>query len=198
MLLEIDSLNEICGNPHAKRAIEVALAGHFTIRFLGSPASEAESLAHYVNAQYGLADWESPCPCGNFSNPSRECTCAPDVAAAHRQRVRNGCGVFALEVEVPDCTPGTIMAWLSGRQGEDSEKMLNRIENTPSYPSLELDDTAVALLKSAITHLGLGYQRVRCVIEVARKIADLANSEFIHVTFIAEAIQYIPRGFDHR
>ena len=74
-LAEPQSLEDIIGNEHAKRAAEIALTGGHTIAFIGG--SEAEALAAWCAWQGATAYAIRPCPCGNYRHPVRECTCSP-------------------------------------------------------------------------------------------------------------------------
>jgi len=77
--------HDICGNEHAKRAAEVALAGDHLITFIGAFDSEAWPLSMLVNAEHlrmtsgpgaTLAIHWQPCACGNLRDDLRECTCS--------------------------------------------------------------------------------------------------------------------------
>ena len=57
----------------------------------------------------------------------------------------------------------------------------------------ELDSTSAKLLRSAVDRFGLSARAYHRVLRVARTIADLANSESIDLSHLAEAIQYQPR-----
>lgn len=189
---KIESLNDICGVYHAKRAVEVALAGGFTIEFVGTPESEARALSSYVNhhEELATATFEQMCPCGYFGHPSKECTCGVDVIARYQA---HNLGNSDLQIPVPDCAPDEIMAWVGGKRGEPDEEMFGRIDNTTDYTTVKIDEACQPLLKAAVVQMDLGYRRVVTVIKVARTIANLAHSEKIHLAHLAEAIQYLPR-----
>jgi len=54
----------------------------------------------------------------------------------------------------------------------------------------QLNDSCVALMKSAVTSLHLSARAYYRIIKVARTIADLTESPEIEPAHIAEAIQY--------
>jgi len=56
-----------------------------------------------------------------------------------------------------------------------------------------LDDTGRALMQTAMNQLQLSARVYHRVLKLARTIADLAGSEAIQPTHLAEALQYQPR-----
>ena len=57
----------------------------------------------------------------------------------------------------------------------------------------QLDDTGRSLMKSAMQQLQLSARAYHRVLKLSRTIADLAGSEMIQPTHLAEALQYRPR-----
>ncbi|MHB1317255.1 MAG: magnesium chelatase subunit ChlI family protein, partial [Anaerolineae bacterium] len=57
----------------------------------------------------------------------------------------------------------------------------------------ELDDAGKALIKAAMRQLGLSARGYHRVLKLARTIADLAGSEGIGASHLAEALQYRQR-----
>ena len=110
-----------------------------------------------------------------------------------------------LQVEVPAVKPDELMA---ARDGETSAVVAARVQeararalhrqghaNAELTPAgidahCALDDAARALLQRAAERLGWTGRGLHRVLKVARTIADLAASNAISVTHLAEAMQW--------
>jgi magnesium chelatase family protein len=57
----------------------------------------------------------------------------------------------------------------------------------------QLDEDGRSLVKAAMQQLGMSARAFHRILKLARTIADLADSERIETTHLAEAIQYRPR-----
>ena len=57
----------------------------------------------------------------------------------------------------------------------------------------KLDEAGNALIKAATRQLGLSARSFHRILKVSRTIADLAGSQGIETTHLAEALQYRPR-----
>jgi magnesium chelatase family protein len=193
-------LTDICASYHAKRAIEVALAGMHSIIFIGPWESEAGKLYTWLKLRdiHPAADFTAPCPCGYHGCSDRECTCSIDMVADWRRDHLGPKHQFDIHIEVPINAPGEVMGWLDEkRRGEPQEAMLKRVQAAKDYSNahtlLTLDDAGLALLKAAVTQLRLSYSQAQQAINVARTIANLAQSPTIQCPHLAEAIQYRQR-----
>jgi magnesium chelatase family protein len=152
----------------------------------------------------------NPCPCGNYGDPSKECTCSP-------QKIQNYLGKISgplldridIHVEVPAVKYQDLS---SKREGEPSENVRLRVINARKIQSerfinsksfknadmnpkeirkhCELDSDSQELLKIAMSRLGLSARAYDRILKVSRTIADLAGSEKIQSNHISEAIQY--------
>jgi len=188
---------DIIGQEHVKRALEVAIAGEHTIAFIGN--GEAEALAQ-IATKHGLTAWAvQTCPCGHFGfdrasdNPG-ECTCSLSQVARWQKRkaYQNALGA-EIVIECPPPRDYQIDAWASGRKGEPESSVLARVKGRGERPGATLDQTCRSLLKAAVTQLDMGSQRVQAIIGVAQTIAALAHEDKIGCAHLAEAIQYRPR-----
>jgi len=57
----------------------------------------------------------------------------------------------------------------------------------------QLQDEGKSLMRSAMTQLNLSARAYHRILKLARTIADLAGSEEIQSTHLAEALQYRPK-----
>lgn len=148
----------------------------------------------------------NPCPCGYLGHPSGKCRCTPDAVARYRGRLS---GPLAdridLKIEVPALA---IEEFSATGPAERSPEVRARIERAReiqdarqgrSNARLGVRDTQTYcspcvqgefLLRQAIERLSLSARAYHRILRVARSIADLASSERIVKTHIAEAIQY--------
>ena len=73
------------------------------------------------------------------------------------------------------------------------ERQLERFKGTKLTCNAEMEPSAEKLLKAAMQQLHLSTRAFHRVLNLARTIADLAESEMIAANHLAEAIQYRPR-----
>jgi len=187
-------LTDICGNEHTKRAIEVAVAGDHSIEFIGAFESQAGDLCTLARKLGVKARAITPCPCGHFGDPARECTCETQMIARHRRQVFGAQREFDITVEV--CIPHAdrIVRWMNSgyAEGEPDEVVTERVRKAQVAPSvsLQLDASCLSLLKTAIAQLALSPAQVRGVTHIAATIARLSGSDCLGAAHVAEAIQY--------
>jgi magnesium chelatase family protein len=166
-------------------------------------------------AKFMLVAARNPCPCGYYGDTSRACVCAPSVVTRYEKRLSGPLlDRIDLHVDVPrvefDKLAASGLAESSGcvrsRVVAARERQWDRFRGTPGVSSngdmrlsemrisCELDAAGTGLLKSAVERLGLSARAYHRVLRLGRTIADLAGSEHITTTHLAEAIQYQPRG----
>ncbi len=188
----MSSWNDLIGIEHAKRAIEVALAGKHSIRFVGAVSSQADNCRRYCVGQSLAAEHREPCACGWHGDPVRECTCSTDMIAKRQRALRYWSHRWDITVEIPTVDWHHVEGWIVGKRGESEESMLRRIDEMANHKSLLLNEASTALLKAAFRQLGLTIGQVRSILGVARTIANLSQEKKIRAAHLAEAIQYQP------
>ncbi len=152
----------------------------------------------------------NPCPCGNYMDPTKTCTCPPHKVQRYWGKLSGPLlDRIDLHVEVPRLKKEELS---SHSPGESSEAVRKRVSaardiqtrrfnaaqvrcNARMLPKhvkefCKLANEAEALLKSAIIQLKMSGRAYDRILKVSRTIADLDGSETIKANHIAEAIQY--------
>jgi magnesium chelatase family protein len=164
-----------------------------------------------------IADCVHPCPCGYLSDPVKPCTCSSSVVTKYQKRIS---GPLLDRIDIHIQVPRVDYEKLSDhRMGEPSKKVRERVEaarerqrvrfaglkdiasNADMRPAevrqfCQLDAACTSLMKSAMNQLRLSARAYHRVLKLARTIADLAGSERIGASHLAEALQYRPRMND--
>lgn len=162
-------------------------------------------------ANFMLAAAMNPCPCGFFTDPNRECTCAPPQIQRYMSKIS---GPLLDRIDIHIEVPAVKYKELSSEaKSESSFEIRNRVMkarttqqkrfekhsnifNNADMGSKEvrhyckLDSAGTELLKMAMTKLGLSARAYDRILKVSRTIADLESSENILPQHISEAIQY--------
>jgi|GEM_PF-2419279 len=186
-------LQDIPGQWHVKRGLEVAAAGGHTISLVGRP-EETEPLRAWAEAQGIAVQAVKPCRCGNYGSAERECTCsAAEVARWRNRKAYRQAASADLVMEVPIWVER--QPWFSAESGTNVLVRVAQAQRAEAVPQ-RLDDAGVALMRAAARMVGLGFVRTRECIKVAATIARLAGSARIQVAYLAEAIQYRPRRLE--
>jgi len=157
-----------------------------------------------------LAASMNPCPCGYFTDPSRECTCTPHQIQKYLGKISGPLlDRIDLHIEVPALKwkelshdePGEASLVIRDRICKAREIQQKRFEGEGIHcnshmttPHLRkycpLDEPAQALLRAAMEKFGLSARAYDRILKVARTIADLDGEEAIKPSYVAEAIQY--------
>lgn len=157
-------------------------------------------------AEFQLVAAMNPCPCGHHGDPRGKCRCTPDQVSRYRGKLSGPLlDRIDLQIEVPALPPEALQGAPSGepsavvrvrvaaararqmqRQAKTNARLVPRDVDTHCQP----DEAGAALLKSAVARLNLSARAFHRVLRVARSIADLAGSEAVQSSHIAEAIQY--------
>jgi magnesium chelatase family protein len=157
-------------------------------------------------AEFQLVAAMNPCPCGYLGHYSNKCRCTPDQVARYRGKISGPLlDRIDLQIEVPAVPQ---LELVKAERGEPSEAIRERVDaaftrqlTRQQKPNAKLEvkdidrlctpsESGEALLKNAISRMGLSARAYHRVLKVARTIADLAASQSIEAAHIAEAIQY--------
>jgi magnesium chelatase family protein len=165
-------------------------------------------------SRFMLVGAMNPCPCGYFGDATRACTCQQQAVDRYQKRLSGPLlDRIDLHVEVPRVeyeklaadTVAESSAAVRTRVETARQRQWTRFEGSRVAANAEmgirelklhcaLDPAGEALLKAAVQRLGLSARAYHRVLKVARTIADLAASERIGPTHLAEAIQYQRRA----
>ncbi len=162
-------------------------------------------------ANFMLAAAMNPCPCGYFTDPNKECTCAPHIIQRYMAKISGPLlDRIDIHIEVPSVKYKELSTVASGESSEivrervinarsiqiNRFRDINHIFNNGDMGSkevrkfCELDSAGEELLKMAMTKLGLSARAYDRILKVSRTIADLEHSENILSQHVSEAIQY--------
>ena len=168
-------------------------------------------------ARFMLAAAMNPCPCGWFGDPQHTCSCGSQGVLRYLARVSGPLlDRIDLHLEVPTVA---YQALAERGVGEPSDAIRERVDrarlvqrerfakrlgvyaNAHMAPRdirsfCRVSDAADALLRTAISRLGLSARGYHRVLKIARTVADLDGQPELEPKHVSEAIQY--RSLDRR
>ena len=168
-------------------------------------------------ARFMLAAAMNPCPCGYFGDPHRTCACGPLGVQRYLARVS---GPLLDRIDIHLEVPAVQYRALADQGGgEPSAAIRERVDRARTVqrqrfvqrPGIyanahmaprdirvfcRVTDGADALLKTALTRLGLSARAYHRILKIARTIADLDGAADLQPKHVSEAIQY--RSLDRR
>ena len=156
-------------------------------------------------ADFILIGAMNPCPCGYFSDSTRECRCTGAIIQRYLSKVSGPLlDRIDLHVEVPAVAYKELRA---KDHGTSSAEMRARVEAARGIqqhrgfynariPSrllrklCALDEAGERTLEMAVRRMGLSARAHDRILKVARTIADLDGGEAVLAKHLAEAVQY--------
>lgn len=168
---------------------------------------------HVFPAQFMLIAAMNPCPCGNFGNPIKDCSCSPGTVMRYKKKIS---GPMLDRIDIHIDTPAVEYDKLEGAEGTPSKEVRTRVagartlqadrfRNLPISTNAEMGlreikqfirikDALKPILKLAHERYQLSARAYHRVLKVSRTIADLAGSPEIEASHLTEALQYRPRA----
>jgi magnesium chelatase family protein len=162
-------------------------------------------------ANFMLAAAMNPCPCGYYTDPSKDCTCVTPQIQRYMAKIS---GPLLDRIDIHIEVPAVKYKELSSDMRSESSSVvrqrvikarkvqLERFRNIKDVFTngdmgskevrqyCKLDSAGSELMKMAMTKLGFSARAYDRILKVSRTIADLENSENIQPQHISEAIQY--------
>lgn len=156
----------------------------------------------------------NPCPCGNFGNSEKKCSCSNSQIAMYRKKLSgplmdrvdlfiNVCAIkyeklahanfdeehCSAKIRETVIQARAIQRQRFGKTATNSEMGIVQVKKF-----CEIDRESEQLLKIAVDSGKLSARGYHRVLKVARTIADLAKEEKINLNHISEALAYRPQG----
>lgn len=155
----------------------------------------------------------NPCPCGWYGDPIKECTCSHAMVSRYQKRISGPLlDRIDIHIDVPrveyeklsDDRLGESSAAIQARVEAARDRQRQRFEGTALMSNADMgpgevrdhcrvDEAGASLLRAAMKQLHMSARAYHRILKLARTIADLAGSEGIETSHLAEAIQYRPR-----
>jgi magnesium chelatase family protein len=145
------------------------------------------------------------CPCGYFSDPTRECRCTGAIIQRYLSKVSGPLlDRIDLHVEVPSvpykelrgkdngvCSADIRARVAAARAVQQQRGFYNaHIPQRLLRKMCALDEAGERTLEMAVRRMGLSARAHDRVLKVGRTIADLGGSETVTSKHLAEAVQY--------
>lgn len=152
----------------------------------------------------------NPCPCGNFGNPKKKCTCTPKQVTAYLHKIsRPVLDRIDIQIEVK---PVEYKELSNRKPQESSAQIAERVQRARDIQAQRYKGTAIRsnsritsdiiaevcsmdpdaeeMLKRAFENLGMSARAYDRILKVARTCADLDGSGQIMKAHISQAISF--------
>lgn len=159
-------------------------------------------------ARFQLVAAMNPCPCGYLGDAAGRCRCTPEQVRRYRGRLSGPLlDRIDLHLELPPVDHAVLLAQ-DGGDAEPSARVRERVQAARDVQMARcgtlnarldaaalrrhcrLDDGQRQFLARAIAGLGLSARATHRVLRIARTCADLAGSESLQQSHLAQALQY--------
>ncbi len=161
-------------------------------------------------ANFMLVAAMNPCPCGYATDPKHTCICSEHNKQRYRAKLSGPLlDRIDLHIEVPSVAYKDLSAKASGKSSEEMREHImkarkiqeKRYRDLPYSSNSDLSGTHLDLfcaldkeeqefLGAVVEKFALSARSYTRILRIARTIADLADSEHITSTHLAEAVNY--------
>ena len=161
-------------------------------------------------ANFILVASMNPCPCGNYGSKVLQCSCSPSQISKYLRKL-SGPLLDRIDLKI-DVDRVAFVDLKSDKLEESSEEVKKRVDKARKI-QLErfkgekiycnakmnsrlikkyctIDDESEKLIETAFEKFHMSARGYNRILKVARTIADLAGSENIEISHVAEAIAY--------
>jgi magnesium chelatase family protein len=164
-------------------------------------------------ANFSLIAAQNPCPCGNYGDPQRECTCSMRDIMRYNKKISGPIlDRIDMIIEVPRMS---YKEYNSASSEESSEKIRERVNRAIEVQNrrykdindkrtirnstinqkmikrfCKLDSVSEKILEQAVDKFKLTGRGINKILKVARTISDIDGEKNIEIKQLAEAVQY--------
>ncbi len=165
-------------------------------------------------ANFLLVLAHNPCPCGNFGDVSKTCTCTPTMITRYQSKLSEPLlDRIDMHVEVPRVEYDKLMGTEVGERSAEikirveraRQRQYERFKNIAGLFANSdmrvgdiqrfciLSNEARQLLEITVRRMQLSARAYHRMLKLSRTIADLADADIIQTHHVAEAVQYRPK-----
>lgn len=163
-------------------------------------------------ASFTLVAAMNPCPCGNYGDPIKQCSCSPGAVTKYKKKI-SGPILDRIDIHVETAPPD--FEKLESAEGESSERVRRRVNQARETQKTRFKKLAIRtnaemglreikefikipselkpILKLAHERHQLSARAYHKILKLTRTIADLEKSAEIKEQHLLEALQYRPK-----
>lgn len=179
---------EVLHETQARRVLEIALLGKFSVCFTGSKDGTGMIWGRIANELDLVSFFLVPCPCGYLADSRHSCQCTTSQLHDYYQTSFARTALAAdLHCEIPNLK-------LTSAAGESFSESIKRVRSA-IFKKLDFSTEGKKFLGFAIRNLEPSEIRIEKTKQIACVIACLGSSQEIEAHHVAEAIHYRPKDF---